>query len=440
VNQSTVIDRPKLYTFHGVISSTKGFTIGSSPWSESTKNRRTAAGAVLSRPAIKRYFEMFDLETCSLIADTFKDSQHGTQEISIRPYIQRLALNTTLTLCYGIRMSNVYDNLLREILEVGSAISLLRSASENFQDYVPILRYEPQNGKNQRARKLCQRRDKYLEFLLDKVSEKIRNGTDKPCVAAAIIKGEDTKLSDVELSSICLSLVSGGFETIPATLTSCIGSLATKEGQLFQTLAYQDIKRYYTSTEEAWVASFSEEKVPYVNALVKEASRYYTASAMNLPRKSTAPIIWDGATIPAKTMILVNLQAANHDVDHFGADAGTFNPEPWLEPRQESDAPTERSLQGLAHMSFGAGARACPGHHVAARVIYTALVRLLTSYRIVASEEEPPNTNYADYNQIKSALVAIPRDFNVKLIPRDSKELEECLRTTMKRTDQYYVE
>jgi phenylacetate 2-hydroxylase len=271
-----------LYTFHGVISSTKGFTIGSSPWDESTKNRRTAAGAVLSRPAIWRYSEMFDLETFSLIADTFQDSQHGGEELSIRPYIQRLALNTTLTLCYGIRMGNVCDHLLREILEVGSAIS-------KGQGTTTAPRQIPR-------------------ILLAKVREKIRNGTDKPCVSAAIIKGEDTKLSDVELSSICLSLVSGGFETIPATLTSCIGSLSTKEGQAFQEQAYQDITRHYPgSMEEAWLASFAEEKVPYVNALVKEAGRYYTASAMNLPRKTTAPVAWDVATIPTKTMIIVNL-------------------------------------------------------------------------------------------------------------------------------------
>lgn len=36
-HQSALIDRPTLYTFHGVISSTQGFTIGSSPWDESCK-------------------------------------------------------------------------------------------------------------------------------------------------------------------------------------------------------------------------------------------------------------------------------------------------------------------------------------------------------------------------------------------------------------------
>ena len=32
---------------------------------------------------------------------------------------------------------SVWDDMLREVLEVGSAISLLRSASENYQDYIP---------------------------------------------------------------------------------------------------------------------------------------------------------------------------------------------------------------------------------------------------------------------------------------------------------------
>ena len=155
-NQSAVIDRPKLYTFHGVISSTQGFTIGSSPWDESCKNKRKAAGQTLGRPAMKGYQAMFvsgsdvvsgpmrllmphdkDLETYTLIRDLVRDSGDGETYLNPRPYLQRYALNTTLTLCYGIRMDSVWDDMLREILEVGSAISLLRSASENMQDYVP---------------------------------------------------------------------------------------------------------------------------------------------------------------------------------------------------------------------------------------------------------------------------------------------------------------
>lgn len=444
-HQSAVIDRPKLYTFHGVISSTQGFTIGTSPWDESAKNKRKAAGQALGRPAIKTYHDMFDLESYCIVRDFHAFSKAGAEEISVRPFIQRYALNTTLTLCYGIRMDSAYDEMLREILEVGSAISLLRSASENYQDYIPALRYLPNNEKNRRSKELRDRRDKYLNHLLDKVREMIKNGTDKPCISAAILKDQETKLTGVEVSSICLSLVSGGFETIPGTLTSCIGSLATKEGQEFQDRAYEDIQRHYPDgTSEIWLDSFQQEKVPYVNAIVKEAGRYYTVSAMSLPRKTVSDIEWDGATIPAKTMILINAQAANHSEEHFGPDAKTFNPERWLiDPSSSSPAssgPEEKPSQGIQHFSFGAGSRACSGQHIASRLLYTALLRILSCYKIVASDSEPPNTDYVDYNQFKSALVAIPRDFKVRLVPREGVDVEGVLRETEGRTSGYYVE
>ena len=86
---------------------------------------------------MKSYHPMFDLETYSIVRDLVRDYRGGEASLNIRPYLQRYALNTTLTLCYGIRMDSVWDDMLREILEVGSAISLLRSASENYQDYIP---------------------------------------------------------------------------------------------------------------------------------------------------------------------------------------------------------------------------------------------------------------------------------------------------------------
>ncbi|RFU28891.1 hypothetical protein B7463_g7448, partial [Scytalidium lignicola] len=436
-NQSALIDRPKLYTFHGIISSTQGFTIGSSPWDESCKNKRKAAGTALGRPALRSYYPMFDLESYCIVRDLWRDSKQGDLELNIRPFIQRYALNTTLTLCYGIRMDEVYDKLLREILFVGSAISLLRSASENYQDYVPILRYLPNNKKNIRSKELRDRRDVYLNLLLDKVRDMIKMGTDKPCISSAILKDEETKLTGVEVSSICLSLVSGGFETIPGTLTSCLGSLSTPEGQIWQERAYQDIKRYYPDIREAWKSSYQEEKVPYINAIIKEAGRYYTVSSMSLPRKTVSEVNWNGAIIPPKTMVLINAQAGNHDVGHFGTDAGKFDPERFLD---SIDPPVETPSIGLNHLSFGAGARACSGQFITPRLLYTALVRIITSFKIVASETEPPNTDYVDYNQFKTALVAIPRDFKVKLIPRDPELVEECLKDAQLRTVDHYRE
>lgn len=52
--------------------------------------------------------------------------------------------------------------------------------------------------------------------------------------------------------------------------------------------------------------------MPYINTIVKEAARYYTVSAMSLPRKTVTEVEWNGAIIPPKTMILINAQAGIH--------------------------------------------------------------------------------------------------------------------------------
>ena len=51
-SQSSLISRPLLHTFHTVVSSSQGFTIGTSPWDESCKRRRKAAATALNKPAV----------------------------------------------------------------------------------------------------------------------------------------------------------------------------------------------------------------------------------------------------------------------------------------------------------------------------------------------------------------------------------------------------
>lgn len=97
-------------------------------------------------------------------------------------------------------------------------------------------------------------------------------------------------------------------------------------------------------------------------------------------------------------------------------------------------------MTGLNHLSFGTGSRACSGQHIASRLLYAALVRILASYKVVASEARPPNTDYVDYNQFKSALVAIPREFKVRLVPRDEDVTRECLELAEGRTRGHYKE
>lgn len=190
------------------MSSSQGFTIGTSPWDESCKQRRKAAATALNRPAVQSYMPIIDLESRVSIQELLSDSNSGQTDIDPIAYFQRFALNTSLTLNYGSRIDGKVNNeLLQEICDTERAISNFRSTSNNWQDYVPILRLLP--GSSTDANIWRERRDKYLTLLLNKLKKEIEMGTDKPCISGNILKDPEAKLNESmplhsNFSSLCV--------------------------------------------------------------------------------------------------------------------------------------------------------------------------------------------------------------------------------------------
>lgn len=138
---------------------------------------------------------IIDLEANSSIKELYRDSQGGTRDINPTAYFQRFALNTSLTLNYGFRIEgNVNNQLLQEICDVERGVSNFRSTSNNWQDYIPLLRIFPKMNKE--AESFRSRRDKYLTFLLSMLKDRIAKGTDKPCITGNILKDPEAKLND----------------------------------------------------------------------------------------------------------------------------------------------------------------------------------------------------------------------------------------------------
>ncbi|KAI5306654.1 hypothetical protein KEM55_008536, partial [Ascosphaera atra] len=302
-NQSALISRPKLHTFHSVVSSSQGFTIGTSPWDESCKRRRKAAATALNRPAVQSYMPIIDLESTVSIKELLADSggADGADAIDVdpNPYFQRFALNTSLTLNYGIRIDGTIDNeLLKEICHVERAVSNFRSTSHNWQDYIPLLRLWP--SRNHEAQEYRLRRDKYLSTLLEMLRQRIREGTDKPCITGNVLKDPEAKLNEAEVKSICLTMVSAGLDTVPGNIIMGIAYLSSEHGQAIQRRAYDEINKVYPHGD-AWERCLVEEKVPYVTALVKEVLRFFSVIPISLPRVSVRDVVWEGAVIPAGT-------------------------------------------------------------------------------------------------------------------------------------------
>lgn len=61
------------------------------------------------------------------------------------------------------------------------------------------------------------RRDVYLKALINGLDDRMAKGTHKPCIQANIILDEEAKLNKEELTSISLTMLSGGLDTITTT-------------------------------------------------------------------------------------------------------------------------------------------------------------------------------------------------------------------------------
>ncbi|KAL5342332.1 cytochrome P450 [Aspergillus crustosus] len=433
-NASATIDRPLLYTFHGIVSATQGGTIGTSPWNESTKRMRTVAGALMTRPAIQRSAPMLDLETSALVDDLFKAAQ-ATGEVDPRIFFQRLALNFTLMWCYGTRIASAEDPLLHKILHVAHSVSSFRSTNNNIQDYVPFYRYLPRSERTQIAMDDRTTRDLWLNELFQKAVAAITTGKEPTCISAGLIKETEKssampKLTESEIKSINVSFVSGGFETLATSGLACLGILSTKEGQEMQEKAYDDIITHHGSVKNAWSECLLTEKSPYVVALVREGLRFYAPLPLLNPRQTAKPFTWRGIPIPPGLSVHMNAQSINHDTSAYGPDADIFRPERWLE---------DDAVKPPYQYSFGAGSRMCPAVGISNRILYAAYVRLIVHFRVLASEERAPVVDYVGFNEDPSGQSAIPKRFGVRLVSRDnSEEFGECVKGSMEATRGMY--
>jgi hypothetical protein len=109
-------------------------------------------------------------------------------------------------------MSSQDDTLFDEITHVEEEISRFRSTTGNLQDYIPLLRLNPFSFGSRKAGEMRDRRDVYLTALNKGLEDRMEKGTHQPCIQANVILDEEAKLNSEELTSISLTMLSGGLD------------------------------------------------------------------------------------------------------------------------------------------------------------------------------------------------------------------------------------
>ncbi|KAI6090974.1 phenylacetate 2-hydroxylase [Hypoxylon rubiginosum] len=421
-NATATIDRPLFWTFHNVVSKSQGSTIGTSPWNESAKRRRTAVSAYLTRPALRSSAPMLDVESHAFVEDLFKATQQDNLgDVDPRMYCLRLAFNITLMICYGTRFKDIHDPDLLSMLDITSTVASFRSTNSNPQDYVPLLRYLP-NKRQKIAVETREKRDIWLANMFSRVQSALDKGQYCPCITGTLLSESGSgKLDESDIKSINVSLVSGGFETVSTTMLAGLGWLASDEGQVYQEKVFNDLIIVYGDVETAWDKVVIEERSDVTVALYKEMLRYFAAIQLLPPRQTMKDFEWNGITIPKGVSVYMNAQAINHDHSYYGEDAHIFRPERWLDEKRPIGPPYQ--------FSFGAGSRACPAIAITNRLLYLAFSRLLLHFKVLpAADGSILDAHYIRYNSDTTQQTCHPKPFRIRLEPRQlgNSAMEKC--------------
>jgi cytochrome P450 len=127
------------------------------------------------------------------------------------------------------------------------------------------------------------------------------------------------------------------------------------------------------------LSSSNVQMLPYTLAAIKEAQRLYPVIGMSLPRVVPAEALeLHGYTFPPGTTVGCAPVALHRNASVFGPDADTYRPERWL----EADLETKNTMERV-NLTYGGGARSCPGKHLAELVVYKLVASILNEFDVV---------------------------------------------------------
>jgi cytochrome P450 len=210
---------------------------------------------------------------------------------------------------------------------------------------------------------------------------------------------EKPAFKETYLRRLAITNFGAGHETTTSALTAAFAMIAShpkSKKRVFGEVAH-------TARTVSLDASSA---MPYTQACIKEAQRRHPVIGMALPRKVPAGgLRIHGHYFPAGTTVGCNPVSLHQNSDIFGPDAETFNPDRWFDETLDMKAMKRYNL------TWGGGARTCPGRHLAELILYKVVPTLMREFDIevdVPPEEDMPFYFMAMLSGVKARF--LPRD------------------------------
>ncbi|XP_048128846.1 cytochrome P450 81E8-like isoform X2 [Rhodamnia argentea] len=414
-NDIVLAHRPKLF-----ISEHLGYnytTIVTASYGDRWRNlRKIATIEVFSSHRLNMLSHVRRDEIWQLMLRLARGGFGSHHRVELKTLLSELTFNIMMRMIAGKRYYgegvNVDEAEAREARGVIKQIAG-QGGIRHLGDFLPILKLVDYDGVMKRVVQLKEKIDVFIQGLIDEHRRKKGDPELADSMISHLLRRQESQpedYSDFMIKGLVIVLLIAGTDTSSLTLEWIMANLLNNPEKLKK--AQEEIDSVIGS--DRLVEESDVSKLPYLQCVIFETLRLNTTAPLLVPHASSADCTIGGYLVPRDTILLVNAWAIHRD------------PELWEDPLRFKPERFEGSGGEKQHkliLPFGLGRRACPGAHLAQRVMGSTLGLLIQCFdwKRVSEEEidmrEGPGTTMPKVVPLE--LLCKVRPSMEKLVPKD---------------------
>ncbi|KAL5541021.1 hypothetical protein UlMin_042594 [Ulmus minor] len=281
------------------------------------------------------------------------------------------ALNQLSNTIFSVDLADPNSDLAKEFKDITYNI-MKEAGTPNLSDYFPLLKMIDPQGVRKRMGINFKRLIDVFDGLIDqrlRIRESRDSSMNNDMLDTLLNIAEGGELNRNQINQLLVVLFVGGTDTTAATFQWAMAELLRNPEILSKARAeLEQIIGRGNPVEESDIA-----RLPYLQAIVKEAFRLHPVFPLLLPRRAEADVEIAGFTVPKGVQIFINVWAIGRDPNTWD-DPNSFKPERFLG--------SELDVKGrnFELLPFGGGRRICPGLPLVMRILHLVLGTFIHSF------------------------------------------------------------
>ncbi|KAJ8551444.1 hypothetical protein K7X08_021459 [Anisodus acutangulus] len=392
------------------IFSCNKFTVNSANYGPVWRSlRKNMVQNMLSASRLKEFRDCREMAMNKLIERIRTDAEENNDVVWVLKNTRFAVFWILVAMCFGVEMEEkmveTVDQMMKEVLFV---------LNPRIDDYFPILRLFVGYKQRKLVKDVRKRQIETLVPLIEKRCSAVQNpGSDKTAASFSYldtlfdvkIEGRKSGLTNPELVTLCSEFLNGGTDTTATALEWAIGRLI--ENPIIQKKLYEEIRSVVGDEK---IGENDIEKMPYLNAFVKELLRKHPPTYFTLTHTVTEPVKLGGYDIPMDANVEFFTHGISHD-PNIWSDPDKFDPDRFLSGREDADI---TGVKGVKMMPFGLGRRICPGLGMATLHVNLMLARMVQVFEWSAY----PENSKVDFSEKLDFTVVMKNPLRAKVNPR----------------------